>query len=154
MLPLTYLCIFVLYLCFTPASSLDSFILMLYSYFSGVYVRRLTGLVECVEKREGLRRDGAWEHGLLQQRVAGEATLHEPPHVCVLMHVGAAQARTGMRERQRVSPAEQVREMHAARVSHDALLPDLVSLRIGEEDARREYMQTAASIGGLLDCVV
>jgi hypothetical protein len=41
-------------------------------------------------------------HGVLQQRAAGEAALHEPPHVCLLMHVGAAQARTRLQERQRV----------------------------------------------------
>jgi hypothetical protein len=44
----------------------------------------------------------------LQQRAAGEAPLHEPPHVCVLMHVGAAQARTRSMESQRVPPAAQV----------------------------------------------
>ena len=53
---------------------------------------------------------GAWEHGVLQQRAAGEAPLHEPPHVCQLMHVGAAQARTRLQERQRVSTAAQVRD--------------------------------------------
>jgi hypothetical protein len=53
-----------------------------------------------VEESEGLRRDGAWEHGVLQPRAAGEAPLHDPPHVCVLMHVGAAQARTRGREEQ------------------------------------------------------
>ncbi len=63
-----------------------------------------------VEESEGLRRDGAWEHGVLQQRAAGEAALHEPPHVCLLMHVGAAQARTrGRPVRPFVSPAVQVR---------------------------------------------
>ncbi len=74
-------------------------------------VYRLTGLVECVEQSDGLRRDGAWEHGVLQQRAAGEAPLEEAAaHVCVLMHVGAAQARTPMRqERQGVSRAVQVR---------------------------------------------
>ena len=41
----------------------------------------------------------------LQQRAAGEAPLHGPPHVCLLMHVGAAQARTRLQERQRVCPA-------------------------------------------------
>jgi hypothetical protein len=47
---------------------------------------------------------------VLQQRAAGEAPLHKPPHVCPLMHVGAAQARTrGRQERPFVSPAEQVR---------------------------------------------
>ena len=46
----------------------------------------------------------------LQQRAAGEAPLHEPAHVCLLMHVGAAQARTRLQERQRVSPAAQVRD--------------------------------------------
>jgi hypothetical protein len=45
-----------------------------------------------VEESEGMRRDGAWEHGVLQQRAAGEAPLHEPPHVSLLIHVGAAQA--------------------------------------------------------------
>jgi hypothetical protein len=34
------------------------------------------------------------EHGVLQQRAVGEAPLHEPGHVCLLMHVGVAQART------------------------------------------------------------
>ncbi len=78
-----------------------------------------------MEESEGLRRDGAWEHVVLQQRAAGEAPLHEPPHVCLLMHVGAAQARTrGRQERPFVNPAVQVREMHAARASYDACLPD------------------------------
>ncbi len=97
-----------------------------------------------MEQSEGLRRDGACEHGILQQRAAGEAPLHDLPHVCLLMHVGAAQARTRGRqerqERQRVSTAAQVREMHAARASYDALLPDLVSVCMVEEDARREYI--------------
>ncbi len=53
---------------------------------------RLTGLVERVEESEGLRRDGAWEHGVLQQRAAGEAPLHEPPHVCLLILLAPAQA--------------------------------------------------------------
>ncbi len=39
-----------------------------------------------MEESEGKRRDGAWEHAVLQQRAAGEAALHEPPHVCLLMH--------------------------------------------------------------------
>ena len=47
---------------------------------------------------------------MLQQRAAGEAPLNEPPHVCLLMHVGAAQARTRLQERQRVSTAAQVRD--------------------------------------------
>jgi hypothetical protein len=48
---------------------------------------------------------------VLQQRAAGEGALHEPPHVCLLMHVGAAQARTRLQwRRQRVSPAAQVRD--------------------------------------------
>ncbi len=56
---------------------------------------------------------GGW---VFQERAAGEALLHEPPHACLLMHVGAAQARTrGRQERPLVSRAEQVREMHAAR---------------------------------------
>jgi hypothetical protein len=94
-----------------------------------------------VEQSEGLRRDGAWEHGVLQQRAAGEAALHEPPHVCLLMHVGAAQARTrGRLQVPLVKTVGQVREMHAARASCDARLPNLVSVRIGEEASRREYV--------------
>jgi hypothetical protein len=95
-----------------------SFILLLYSYCTRTFlavcvsVCRLTGLVKCVEESEGLRRDGAWEHGVLQQRAAGEAPLHEPPHVCLLIHVGVAQANTRLQERPLVSPAAQVREMH------------------------------------------
>jgi hypothetical protein len=67
-----------------------------------VRVTILTGLVECVEESEGLRRDGACEHGVLQQRPAGEAPLHEPPHVSLLIHLAPAQARTRLQERQRV----------------------------------------------------
>ena len=67
MLTLKYLCIFMLYVCFTPASpllihvtavilfpSIFIYILLLYSYFTRcvcVCVCRLTGLVECVEER-------------------------------------------------------------------------------------------------------
>ncbi len=91
-----------------------------------------------MEESEGLRRDGAWEHGGLQQRAAGEATLHEPPHVSLLILLAPAQARTRGQERPLVLAAEQVREMHAARASYDARLPNLVSLRMAEENARRE----------------
>ena len=69
-----------------------------------------------MEESEGRRGDGAWEHGVLQERAAREAPLHEPAHVCVLMHVGAAQARTRGRQERPVRPlvlaAEQVRDMH------------------------------------------
>jgi hypothetical protein len=86
------------------------------------------GLVECVEESEGLRRDGAWEYDVLQQRAvsqaAGEAPLHEPPHVCLLILLPPAQARTRRRQertvRKLVRGAEQVREMQAARASYDA----------------------------------
>ncbi len=45
------------------------------------------------------------------------------------MHVAVAQACTLLsQEQHRASTAEQVREMHAARVSYDALLPDLKHL--------------------------
>ena len=81
---------------------------------------------------------------MLQQRAAGEAALHEAPHVCVLMHVGAAQARTRGRQERPVRPlvlaVVQVREMHAARAAYDARLPNLVSVCMTEEAARREYM--------------
>ena len=107
-------------------------------------VCRLTGFVECVEASEGLRREGAWEHGVLQQRAAGEAALHEPPHVCLLIHVAAAQANTRGRQERPVRPpvmtAEQVREMHAARAAYDARLPHLASARLAEEADRREYV--------------
>ena len=63
---------------------------------------------------------------MLQQRAAGEVPLHEPRHVCLLMHVGAAQARTRLQERLNVLPASQVREMPAARASYDALSPEHV----------------------------
>ncbi len=73
-------------------------------------VCRLTGLVECVQQSEGLSRHGAWEHDVLQQRAAGEAPLHELPHASLLIHVVAAQARPRLQDRQRVSPAAQVRD--------------------------------------------
>jgi hypothetical protein len=86
-----------LHSCFTRT------LLVLFLLF--VCVCRLTGLVECVAESEGLRRDGAWEHGVLQQRPAGEAPLHEPPHVCLLILLAPAQARTLLQERQRVCRA-------------------------------------------------
>jgi hypothetical protein len=83
-----------LYSCFTRT--------LLVLFLVCVCVCRLPGLVECVEESEGLRRDGAWEHGVLQQRPAGEAPLHDPPHVCLLIHLAAAQGNTRGKERQRV----------------------------------------------------
>ncbi len=81
---------------------------------------------------------------MLQQRAAGETPLHEPPHVCLLILLAPPQARTRIRQerpfRTLVFFAEQVREMDAARASYDARLPNLVSVRMTEEDARREYM--------------
>jgi hypothetical protein len=146
-----------LYSCFTPVSPLLIHVtavirrhlhiliynpasLVLYSYFFWC-VCRAYWPSKCVEESEGLRRDGAWEHGVLQQRAAGEAPLHKPSHVCVLMHVGAVQERTrGRQERPLVLAAAQVREMHAARASYDARLLNLVSLHMAAEHARREYM--------------
>ncbi len=85
-----------------------------------------------MEESEGLRRDGAWEHGVLQQRPAGEAPLHDPPHVCLLMLVGTAQVITRGRQERPVQAlvlaAMQVREKHAARASYVARLPNLVSV--------------------------
>ncbi len=112
---LTYLCIFMLYLCFTRASPLLIYVTAVILFYFNIFmytrallvlfllcvcvcVCRLTGLVECVQHSEGMRRDGGWEHDVLQQRAADEAPLHEAAHVCVLMHVGAAQARTPMRQ--------------------------------------------------------
>jgi hypothetical protein len=89
-----------------------------------------------VYQSEGLRRDGACEHDVLQQRAAGEAPLHEPPHVCLLMHVGAAQASTRLQERQHVTHATQVRDGCHMK-SYDTRLPNLVSVCITEE---AEYM--------------
>jgi hypothetical protein len=128
MLTLKYLCIFMLYLCFTRVSPLLIYASAVIMFYFNIFIRtpallvlfllcvcvcvcRLTGLVECVEHSEGLRRDGEWEHGVWQQRAAGEAPLEEAAaHVCVLMHVGAAQARTRLLERQRASTAAQVRD--------------------------------------------
>ncbi len=106
-----------LYSCFTAASPLLIYVtaaillylhtcgytpavLAVYSHLSWcvcVCVCRLTGLVERVEESEGLRRDGAWEHGVLKQRAAGEAPLHEPPHVSLLILLAPAQANTRRR---------------------------------------------------------
>jgi hypothetical protein len=102
-----------LYLCFTPASPLLIYVtavilllltyIHLYSCFPRTFlvlfllcvcVCRLTGLLESVEQSEGWRRDGAWEHGVLQQKAAGEVPLHKQSHVSLLIHVGAAQANT------------------------------------------------------------
>jgi hypothetical protein len=51
---------------------------------------------------------------VLQQRAAGEAPLHHPLHVSLLMHLAAAQAPTRGRQeravRPRVSPVAQVRD--------------------------------------------
>ncbi len=69
-----------------------------------------TGLLECVQTGEGLRRDGACDHGVFQKREDGEAPLHEPARVCLLIHVGVAQASTHLQERQRVSRVAQVRD--------------------------------------------
>jgi hypothetical protein len=57
-----------------------------------------------------MRRDGGWEHGVLQERAAREAPLHHPAHVSLLMHLAPAQAPTRMKERPRVSPVAQVRD--------------------------------------------
>jgi hypothetical protein len=132
-LALKYLCIFRLHLCFyscfmiyVTAVILFNLHIHLYSCFTRtllvlfllcvcVCVCRLTGLVGCVQHSEGLRRDGGWERDVLQQRAAGEAPLEEAAaHVCVLMHVGAAQARTPGRQERPVRPlastAAQVRD--------------------------------------------
>jgi hypothetical protein len=120
---------------YTPA------VLVLFLLCLCVCVCGLTGLVECVEESEGLRRDGAWEHGVLQQRAAGEAPLHHPPHVSLLILLAPAQANTQItKDRHGVTTAEQVREMQAARASYDARLPNLVSVRMTEEDALPVYM--------------
>ncbi len=92
-----------------------------------------------MEESEGLRRDGAWEHDVLQQRAAGEAPLHEPPHVSLLILLAPAQANTRVQERQSVRTAAQVRD-GASYEGRLCLLPNLVSQRMTEEAARREYM--------------
>ena len=75
-----------------------------------------------------------------QQRAASAAPLEQAARVCLLMHVGAAQASTLIHlERPFVSTVEQVRTDAAGAACH-ALLPNLVSVPISEEDARREYM--------------
>ena len=95
---------------------------------------------------------------MLQQRAAGEAPLREPTHVCLLIHLAPAQANTRRREEQPVRPfvlaAEQVREMHAARASYDARLPNSVSVCMTEEDDRREYtsVDSGKSIISIYSC--
>ena len=51
---------------------------------------------ESLQQSERLRRDVTCEHGALQQRAASAAPLHQAARVCVLMHVGVAQASTRM----------------------------------------------------------
>ncbi len=101
-----------------------------------VCVCRITGLVECVEESEGVRRDGAWEQAGLQQRPPAQALLHQPSHVSLLIHLAVSQAITRLRqERPLVTPAVQVRDMHPVLAAYDALSPNLVSVRIAEEGA-------------------
>ncbi len=107
-------------------------LLVLHSYFSCcvcVWASRLTGLVECVEESEGQRRDGACEHDVLQQRAAGQAPLHEPPHVCLLMHLGAAQARTPLRIGPRVHRAAHWGRMETAQ--HVSTVPQVKCRGLG-----------------------
>ena len=47
---------------------------------------------------------------MLQERAAGEAPLHHPAHVSLLMHLAPAQAPIRLQERARVSPVAQVRD--------------------------------------------
>jgi hypothetical protein len=114
-----YSCLLVLY----------SFILLLYSYFTRTFLALslslcgFTGLLECVQQSEGLRRDGACEHGVFQQRAAGAAPLHEPPHVCLLMHAGAVQASTRFQIGPRVRPA--VHWGHFNPVQHVSTVPQV-----------------------------
>jgi hypothetical protein len=55
-------------------------------------------------------RDVTCEHSALQERAASAAPLDEPARVCVLMHVGVAQANSRLyQERPFVSTVEQVR---------------------------------------------
>ena len=51
---------------------------------------------QSLQQSERLRRDVTSEHGALQQRAASAALLDQAARVCVLMHVGVAQARTRM----------------------------------------------------------
>jgi hypothetical protein len=50
-----------------------------------------------------------------------------PPfsHVCLLMHVGAAQARTHLQERQRVRPAAPWGRFHQAHSQHVSIVPQV-----------------------------
>ncbi len=86
-------------------------------------------------------KDGARAY-CLQQRAASAAPLHQATRVCVLMHVGAAQANSRMYQelpvRPLVSTVEQV-SVGCRRRGMSCLLPNLFSVRI-TEDARPEYM--------------
>jgi hypothetical protein len=79
----------------------------------------------------------------LQQRAASAVPLHQAARVCLLMHVGVAQASSRMylerQVRPLVSTVEQVR-VGCRRRGMYALLPNLVSVHNAEEDARPEYM--------------
>ncbi len=112
---------------------------------------RLTGLLVSVHQSEGLRRDGAWEHAVLQQRAAGEAPLDEAADVCRLLISSAApldqeaclctdpcrccagkysniigsKACVGCFAGERCMS----QHVHAAGASYDAHLPNLVSRR-------------------------
>ncbi len=55
-----------------------------------------TALLESVHHSECLKKDGACEHGALHQRAATAAQLDEAAGVCVLIHVGVAQASTAL----------------------------------------------------------
>jgi len=67
---------------------------------------------------------------VLQERAAGEAPLHDAPHVSLLIHLAAAQAPTRLQERPRVSPVAQVRDachiyMHRYTLSDSCLTASL-----------------------------
>ncbi len=79
-------------------------------FSSVLYICFSSALCICFSCALGMRRDGAWEHAVMKQRPAGQALLDEAANVCVLMHLGAVQGRTWLQERQRVSPAAQVRD--------------------------------------------
>ena len=74
--------------------------------------------------------------------MAAERARHSAAEDALLMHVAVAQANARMQQmRQCVLTVGQVRDACcSARASYHARLPHLVSLRIAEEVARREYM--------------
>jgi hypothetical protein len=74
-----------------------------------------------VHQSEQLRRDGACHHDVLQQMAASAAPLHEEAGVCVLMHVGVAQASTRLQQENHRAPCVFLESMQRKTQAHHVL---------------------------------